>query len=199
MGRRGSIPRAPGEGVTQAVTEVQQVNLPWPLIGAAVTGAVSLLIFVVTNWRNGQRERLARSREVFSRAYVAVQEYKEFPYVIRRRRKEAPDEERVRISTELRRVQSDLAFYSAWLRTESRHVHRSYTGLLEQVRAVAGAAMQEAWLEPPIEDDSGMNMPDLGLSALAPYESVYLDEVVHHLTFWPRWFRRIVRRKTDRS
>ena len=199
MGRRGSIPRTPSEGVTQAVTEIQQVNLPWPLIGAAVTGAVSLLIFVVTNWRNGQRERLARSREVCSRAYVAVQEYKEFPYVIRRRRKEAPDEERVRISTELRRVQSDLAFYSAWLRTESRHVHRSYTGLLEQVRSVAGAAMQEAWLEPPIEDDSGMNMPDLGLSALAPYESAYLDEVVHHLTFWPRWLRRIVRRKTDRS
>ena len=199
MGWRGSTPRPPSEGMTQAVPEAQQVNLPWPLIGAAVTGAVSLLIFVVTNWRNGQRERLARSREVYSRAYVAVQEYKEFPYVIRRRRKEAPDEERVRISTELRQVQSDLAFYSAWLRTESRHVHRSYTQLLEQLRSVAGKAMREAWLEPPIEDDAGMNMPDLGLSALTPYESAYLDEVVHHLAFWPRWLRGIFRCKTDRS
>ena len=185
--------------MTQAVTEVQQVNLPWTLVGAAVTGAVSLLIFVVNNWRNAQRERLTRSREVFSKAYVAVQEYKEFPYVIRRRRKEAPDEERVRISSDLRRVQSDLAFYSAWLRTESPYVHRSYTELLAQVRSVAGAAMQEAWLEPPIEDDSGMNMPDLGLAALVPYESAYLDEVMHHLSFWPRWLRRIARCKTDRS
>lgn len=178
------------------MTESQQVNLPWPVIGAAVTGAVSVVIFVVTNWRNSQRERLARSREVFSRAYVAVQEYKEFPYVIRRRRKDAADDERVRISSELRRVQSDLAFYSAWLRTESSHVHRSYAELLEQLRLVAGGAMREAWLEPPIEDDSGMNMPDLGLSALASYETAYLDEVVHHLAFWPRWFRRIFQRKT---
>ena len=196
MGWRGSIPRTAGEGMMQVVTEVQQINLPWPVIGAAVTGAVSILIFVVTNWRNAGRERLARSRDVFSKAYVAVQEYKEFPYVIRRRRTEAPGEERVRISSELRRVQSDLAFYSAWLRTESRHVHRSFAELLEQVRLVAGAAMREAWLEPPVEEDSGMNMPDLGLSALTPYESAYLDEVVHHLAFWPRWLRRMFRRKT---
>ena len=185
--------------MTPDVAEPQQVNLPWPLIGAAVTGAISLLVLVVNNWRNARRDRLARSREDFSKAFVAIQEYKEFPYVIRRRRKDAPSEERVRISSELRRVQSDLAFYSAWLRTESRHVHRSYTALLEQVRLVAGAAMRDAWLEPPVDDDPGMNMPDLGLSALAPYESAYLDEVVHHLSFWPRWLRRMIRHKADGS
>ena len=177
-----------------AEMEHQQVNLPWPLIGAAVTGAVSLLVFVVNNWRNAQRERLTRSREVFSKAFVAIQEYKEFPYVIRRRRKDALDEERVRISSDLMRVQSDLAFYSAWLRTESRHVHQSYAELLVQVRSVAGGAMREAWLETPIEDDSGMNMADLGLGVLTPYESAYLDEVVHHLSLWPRWLRRAFQR-----
>ena len=99
-----------------------------------------------------------------------------------------PEEERVRISSELRRIQSDLAFYSAWLRTESPHVHRSFYELLGQVRQIAGIAMHEAWLEPAVEGDSEMNMPDLGLSALRPYESAYLNEVVDHLSFGPVGF-----------
>ena len=52
------------------------------------------------DWWNGERERLTRRREVFSKAYAAVQKYKEFPYVIARRRKDEPEEERIRISSE---------------------------------------------------------------------------------------------------
>ena len=177
------------------MNEVQQPNLPWPVVAAAITGAVSIFLFVVTNWWNGERERLTRSREVFSKAYAVVQEYKEFPYVIRRRRTSAPEEERIRISSELRRVQADLAFYSAWLMTESPHVYHSFSELLEQLRCVAGTAIHEAWLEPPAEDDSKMNMPDLGLSTLTFYESAYLGEVADHLSLWPRWLRRMFRRK----
>ena len=177
------------------MTEGQQLNLPWPVVGAVITAAVSIFLFVLNNWLYGERARLTRSREVLSKAYAGIQEYKEFPYVIRRRRKGAPEEERIRISSELQRVQADLAFYSAWLRTESPHVHRSFAELLEQMRRLAGTAMHEAWLEPPTEDDSGMNMPDMGLSTLIPYESVYLEEVVDHLSIWPRWLRRLFRRQ----
>ena len=117
------------------------------------------------------------------------------PHVIMRRRSDVPEEERVRISSELRRVQTDLAFHSAWLMTESRHVHRSFDELLEQVRHVAGMAMHEAWLQPAAEDDSNMNMPKLDMSSLASYESAYLAEVVDHLSIWPRSLRRLFRRK----
>ena len=185
----------PGKERIEGVNEAQQLNLPWPVVGAAITGAVSILLFVITHWWNGQRARLTRSREVFSKAYAVVQEYKEFPYVIRRRRTSAPEEERIRISSELRRVQADLAFYSAWLMTESPRVHHSFSELTEQLRRVAGTAMHEAWLEPAAEDDSKMNMPDMGLSALTPYESAYLKEVVDHLSLCPRWLRRVFRRK----
>ena len=186
---------APGKGRNEGLIEAQQYNLPWPVVGAAITGAISILLFVITNWWNGQRARLTRSRDVFSKAYAVTQEYKEFPYVIRRRRASAPEEERIRISSELRRVQSDLAFYSAWLMTESPRVHLSYSELIQQLRRVAGTAMHEAWLEPATVDDSKMNMPDLGLSALAPFESTYLEEVVDHLSLWPRWLRLVFRRK----
>lgn len=176
------------------MTEGQEYYLPWPIIAAAVTGAVSVLIFALTNWRTGERDRLTRNREVFSKAYAAIQEYKEFPYVIRRRRASTPEEERQRISSELRRVQSDLAFYSAWLRTESHHVNHSYAELLQQLRTVAGAAIREAWLRPGCQEDSQMNVQELDLSSLASYEKAYLREVVDHLSFWPRWLCRPWRR-----
>ena len=197
MAWRGSPARIPGEERSEGVNDVQQLNLPLPVVGAAITAAVSIGIFVLTHWWSGQRERLTRSREVLSKAYSVVQEYKEFPYVIRRRRTDAPEEERVRISSELRRVQADLAFYSAWLMTESPHVHHSFSELLDQLRHVAGAAMHEAWLEPAAADDSAMNMPDMGLSDLTPYESAYLEEVVDHLSLWPRSLRRKFRCKEN--
>ena len=177
------------------MSEAQQLTLPWPVVGAAIVAAMSFTVFVLTNWWNRERERLTRSRDVFSKAYAAVQEYKEFPYVIARRRKDTSEEERIRISSELRRVQADLAFYSAWLLTESSHVHRSFSELLEQTRKVAGKAMHEAWLQPAVAEDSEMNMLELDTSTLTPYEYVYLTEVVDHLSLWPRWTRRLLRRK----
>ena len=164
------------------MTEGQQLNLPWPVVGAVIAGGVSISIFVLTNWWNGERARLTRSREIFSKAFVAIQEYKEFPYVIRRRRADAPEEERIRISSDLRRVQADLAYYSAWLRTDSRHIHRSFAELLAQLRQVAGAAMRDAWLDPPAEADSNMNIPSLGMDTLETYETAFLEEVVDHLS-----------------
>ena len=95
------------------MNEAQQLTLPGPVVGAVIIGAVSFTVFVLTNWWNGERERLTRSRDVFSKAYAAVQGYKEFPYVIVRRRKDTPEEERIRISSELRRVQADLVPFQA--------------------------------------------------------------------------------------
>ena len=177
------------------MTETQQFSLPWPVAGAVIIASGSFIVFVLTNWWNGERERLSRSREAFAKAYAAVQEYKEFPFVIMRRRSDVPEEERVRISSELCRVQAALAFYSAWLMTESRHVNRSFEELLGQVRRVAGKAMHEAWLQPAPEDDSNMNLPKLDMSSLASYESAYLQEVVDYLSLWPRGLRRLLRRK----
>ena len=57
--------------------------------------------------------------------------------------------------------------------------------------------MHDAWLEPAAKDDSDMNMPDLGMSALTTYETAYMDEVVDHLTPSPRWVRRLFRRNAN--
>ena len=177
--------------------DVQQVSIPWPILGAVVTASVTVVIFVVSNWLNGVRDRHNRSREVFSRAFASIQEYKEYPYVIRRRRTASPEEERIRISSELQRVQSDLAFYSAWLQTESTHVHRNFAELLTEVRRVAGGAMKEAWQDSDSDENSAINMPDLGYAKLQPHEDRYLEEVTHHLSLWPRWLRRLIQKRPN--
>jgi hypothetical protein len=58
---------------------------------------------------------------MFSKAFAAAVAYEEFPYVVRRRAS-APEDERIRISTELRKVREDISYYSAWLFTESRAI-----------------------------------------------------------------------------
>ena len=158
---------------------------------AAIGGAVSLLALalnaIISNWR----ERISRQRQEFSKAFAACVAYEEFPFIVRRRRNDVPQDERVRISSELSIIQRELAYYSAWLATESSHVSEAYENLVAKLREIAGTEIREAWLTPPIDSDSGMNMPDLGLSALKPLKEAYLLEVACHLSGIPRPVRRL--------
>lgn len=153
---------------------------------AAIGGATSLVALalnaIISNWR----ERISRQRQEFSRAFAACIAYEEFPYVVRRRRSDVPQDERVRISSELSIIQRELAYYSAWLATESPSVSKTYETLVAKLREIAGAKIREAWLTPPIDSDGGMNMPDLGLSELKPLKEAYLQEAAYHLSVIPR-------------
>jgi len=158
---------------------------------AAIGGAASLLALAINAIISGWRNRIARQRQEFSKAFAVCVAYEEFPYIVRRRRNNAPQDERVRISSEFSIIQRELAYYSAWLATESKNVSKAYENLVSQLREIAGAKIREAWLTPPIDSDSGMNMPDLGLSALKTLKEAYLLEVSHHLSGIPRPFRRL--------
>ncbi len=158
---------------------------------AAIGGAVSLLALAINAFISGRRDRIVRQRQEFSKAFTACVAYEEFPYVVRRRRNDAPQSERVRISSELSIIQRELAYYSAWLATESSDISKAYEILVAMLREIAGVKIREAWLTPPIDSDSGMNMPDLGLSTLKPLKEAYLLEVAYHLSWVPRPIRRL--------
>ncbi len=158
---------------------------------AAIGGAASLLALAINAIISGWRNRIARQRQEFSKAFAACVAYEEFPYIVRRRRNNAPQDERVRISSEFSIIQRELAYYSAWLATESKNVSRAYENLVAQLREIAGAKIREAWVTPPIDSDSDMNMPDLGLSVLKPLKEAYLLEVAYHLSGVPRLVRRL--------
>ncbi len=179
--------------VTSTVTEPKDTGFPAVVTAAIIAGAASLFALAVTTLVAGRREQRNRRRDTYSAAFAAVAAYKEFPYVVRRRRAgpaAVAAEERVRISEALRKVQQDLGYYAAWMATESAHVAAAYTELVTQTRKIAGRQIHEAWLDAPIRKDTDMNMRDLGLGALHPVESAYLSEVEDHLNWQPTWWRR---------
>jgi hypothetical protein len=169
---------------------MSNMSLYIPIVGAAITAAASLLALAINAWLTAYRERANRRREMFSKAFAAAVAYEEFPYVVRRRRTSAPEDERIRISTELRKVQEDISYYSAWLFTESQAISEAYETLIRKLREIAGKEIHNAWNQRPAGSDAEMNMPDLGLSALKPFKQAYLREVADHLSPIPRWLRR---------
>ena len=159
--------------------------------GAISGGAASILTLLY----NSAQERRDRHREHFSRALETVVQYEEFPYIVRRRNAAEPETERIRISTELRAVQSNLSYHCAWLKTESGRVGKTYAELVAGLRTIAGGLMHDGWDADPIRTDAEMNIPDIGpeLSKLKPHKDRYLREVMDHLSIWPGWSLRLGR------
>jgi hypothetical protein len=154
------------------------------LISTGVAALVSLLTF----WVAGQREARQRRRESYAKALTAGVAYREFPYAIRRRRDDAPGEERVRLSEALRQVQRELAFYEAWMRLEgSSDTITAFQALIAETRRVAGGYMSEAWRGPAASSDADMNITGIDYAKITPLETAYLAAVRKDLSWWRFW------------
>jgi hypothetical protein len=149
------------------------------LIAALVAAAVSL----TTLWWNSRQTRGDRQRELFAEAFAAVAEYREFPFIVRRRDSTGTD--RSSIHRDLSRVQAALHRYEAMLRVEAPTVAASYSRLVAETRGIAGAEISKAWDLPPAGDDGDMHVKDVDLSPLDPHESAYLKAVSDHLSLRP--------------
>jgi hypothetical protein len=100
---------------------------------------------------------------------------------------------RVRLSEEVRRVQSRLSYYQAWTMAESPEAGAAYNQLVDKLRRVAGASMREAWNEPALDNDEGMNIdPDrVDLSVLEVAEERFLEAAQTHVAAITRpWWHR---------
>jgi hypothetical protein len=167
------------------------------VVASVVSGAFlgAMLTAVINVWlarRTRHGEERNRVRAAFADAFAAYSAYKEVPYAIRRRRADAPDEERVRLSEVLRSIQADIAYHLAWTAAESEPVGRAYDDLISATRKVAGTAMHDAWLVPAPQTDAAMNIPatTIDLTALAPYETAYMNAARAHLKRLAPWWAR---------
>lgn len=152
---------------------------------------VSLVTFVVA----GRRARLDRQRQVFADAFEAVMEYREFPFIVRRRNPDRREDERARLSGELSRVQARMNSHKARLLIEDPHVGKLYTELVKQTRYHAGAHIKSAWDNEPVAFDDEVHAPKYDFSALDQYDNDYLRAVADHVSSLPssvarRWRER---------
>lgn len=161
---------------------------PWWLTPAIITALVAFLGTLMTIAHNGLRARRDRQREMFARAFAAVADYWEFPYMVRRRPDE-PEAERVRISEALREVQGQLSFYQAWIATEAPKVASTYDELVSTTRRVMGEQIHEGWNGPPARSDADMNLSGICRDGLQEKADAYLGAVRNHLVSFPS-FRR---------
>lgn len=159
---------------------------------ASVAAAISLAGSIVTVWVGERRERLNRQRDTFAKALAAAVDFREFPFVVRRRRASEPEAERTRISEELRKLQRALNYYTAWIEVESVAVAAAYKSLVEGTRGVVGPMLREAWTQPPLLSDVDVNIVGLDFSPLTAPEQRYIEAVRKHLS-WRGALRRLAR------
>lgn len=147
--------------------------------------AVALLAL----WVSGVRAERHRRREFYAEALEATFAYREFAYAVRRRRHDAPSEERVRISELLREVQRDISRYQALMSLEPpNRVSSAYEELVVKTREIAGGYIRKGWNHPPITRDREMSVPGgLDFSSIEPAEKDFLDAVREDLAWWRIW------------
>jgi hypothetical protein len=153
------------------------------IVAAIVAAAVSLTTFALT----GRRARLDRQRQVFADAFEAVMDYREYPFIVRRRNPNEPEKERQRLGGELSRVQARMNSYKARLLVEDPEIGKLYKELVKQTRLHAGAHIKSAWDNEPVAVDEEMHAPKYDFSALDKHDDVYLEAVAEHLSWKPEW------------
>jgi hypothetical protein len=176
--------------VANPAAETASSSTSWwapAIVAAIVAAAVSLTTFALA----GRRARLDRQRQVFAEAFEAVMDYREYPFIVLRRSKDEPANERARISGDLSTVQAKLNGFKARLRVEAPYVGERYAELVAATRRFAGPMITQAWTMEPVEDDTQMHNPGWDFGELDAYDYAYLRAVADHLG----WIYAPVRRK----
>jgi hypothetical protein len=193
MGRRSVISSVLIFAPAQQATESSWVAPA--IVAAVVAAAVSLTTFALTV----RRARLDRQRQVFADAFEAVMEYREYPFIVRRRSKDEQAKERARISGELSKGQARLNGFKARLRVEAPEVGKHYATLVAETRRVAGPMITEAWNTEPVEADSQVHNPGWDFSPLDDYDDAYVQVVTDHLGWVYAPLRQKVREWRERG
>lgn len=171
-----------------AVASAGAATSPWWVAPAVLAALMATVVAIFTLIVNGRRARTDRQRVLFAEVFGDIAAYKEFVYIVRRRRHDEPEAERVRISTELSALQCRLNKHRVILKVEAARVSASFDELLDATRRVAGGAIRDGWNTNPITADSNIHVR-VDLSELAAHEDRYLVVVADHLSLTPAFAR----------
>ncbi|WP_045747365.1 hypothetical protein [Actinoplanes rectilineatus] len=121
------------------------------IFGAALT---ALLTYAL----NRQAARRERRAQAFGEALSVVEDYAEMPYRIRRR--SGTPEARQKLTEEVSRIYSRLAYHQALLDIEAPRVAAAYRLLANEAKAEVGEQMKKAWQKPVRTTDAEMNLEE---------------------------------------
>jgi hypothetical protein len=130
------------------------------LAGVVITAAVST---IGGRWAQATNRR----RDAYAAAVKTMVAWAEYPYRIRRRTSDAPDE-LARLVGSGHDLQEQLRCHQTWITTESRWVAGIYREAMTVIAAQVGPACNDAWASPPITTSSDMNLGNWGPSDLLP-------------------------------
>jgi hypothetical protein len=177
----------------------EEVSLLRSILASGVVAAlVAAVVSLVTLAASGRRARQDRQRQLFADAFEACIEYREFAYIVRRRRDDSVDEV-ARITGAMNGVQTRLRSLEARLRVEAPRVGAAFSKLVAKTRDVAGSQIRAGWESDPVSPDRTGRIEDVDFAPLASTEAEFLDAARDHLAILPWWIRLPVRRVWNRG
>jgi hypothetical protein len=135
-------------------TAAQTTALLVSVIAILGTAFTALLTYGL-NRRIARRERRALA---FGQALSVIEDYAEMPYRIRRR--PGTLEGRLKLTEEVSRIYSRLAFHQALLDIEAPKVASAYRLLATEAKIQVGGQMKRAWQKPVRTTDAEMNLEE---------------------------------------
>jgi hypothetical protein len=102
-----------------------------------------------------------RRREAYASAVKTLVAWLEYPYRIRRRTSDAP-EELARLAGLGHDLQEQLRCHQTWIESESRRVASAYRDALAAIGLLVAPACSEAWKTPPVTKAEGMVLGSWG-------------------------------------
>lgn len=134
------------------------------IVGFAGVVLAALISVIFSRLNEACRER----RTAYASAAETLVAWAEYPYRLRRRTSDDPDELR-RLADIGHHLQEKLRYHQTWVTTESSRVGRIYTYALRSICADVGPACMEAWEGPPITTPAAMNLGGWGPLDLAEH------------------------------
>jgi hypothetical protein len=124
-------------------------------LAALLTAVIAGLVALVGYLLNQATNRRERKSKVYAEALLALRQYQELPFKIRRR-PSSDSTTRAELGREWSDVVSNVVFYLGWLRIESREVGAAYAALFEQTRKYGRMHRTMAWKAKIFESDEEM-------------------------------------------
>lgn len=151
--------------LSEVNTFTEKVGVP---IAVAVIGligalAAAALTFAITR----ASEAAARRRDGYAEATKELLAWAEYPFRIRRRTSDYP-EELTRLANVGHDLQQNLRYRQVWITSENSWLGKIFAEVRADLGVIIGPACTDAWNTPPITTASGMNLNGWGQLATEP-------------------------------